>query len=119
MFPDYLVLSLRDGTAHVPALWFLEVANVLVQAERHARINAADGARFVELLRTLPLVVDNDVAGFQGIGRVLALSRQYDLSTYDSSYLDLAMRKGVPLATRDRKLLTACGLAKVPVMTAT
>ena len=105
-YADSVLSSLTSAEACVPSVWSLEVANVLLVAERRDRISIADSARFVNLLADLPIVVDlDDHLRFHG--PVLELGRRTGLSAYDGSYLDLAMRLGIPLATRDEALRTA------------
>ena len=50
------------------------------------------------------------------IKEIFALAREHKLSTYDASYLDLAMKKGIPIATLDNRLLTAAKRSNVPIM---
>jgi predicted nucleic acid-binding protein len=92
--------------ALVPGLWALEVANVLVLAERRGRLNQAQTARFLELLRQLPITVEE--IGREGtLTTVLDLARSSQLTAYDASYLALAAASGVPLATGDAALRRA------------
>jgi len=109
---DAVLDRLADGEAWVPSLWPLEVANVLVAAERRRRLTAADSARFVELLMGLPIVVD-DRSHERALSQVLAAARQLGISVYDASYLELAMRLGATLATRDTQLSAAATTAGV------
>ena len=111
---DAVLDRLADGEAWVPSLWPLEVANVLVAAERRRRLTAADSARFVELLMGLPIVVD-DRSHERALSQVLAAARQLGISVYDASYLELAMRLGATLATRDTQLRAAAAAAGVPL----
>ena len=104
-----------DETAEVPAIWALEVANILVMAEKRKRLDAAAVALFVALLETLDLRADDAPAG-RAFGEILALARREGLSSYDAAYLDLAMRRGLPLATRDKALVQAARRAGVAVI---
>ncbi len=67
---------LVGATAVVPAIWPLEVANVLLLAERRGRLTEAQSARFVELLGALPIVIDQRAMG-STFGSVLPLGRQH------------------------------------------
>ncbi len=98
--------------ALVPAIWPLELGNVLAVAERKRRISGAEMARFLELVGQLPILVEAEPAE-RMLGAVLDLARRTGLSTYDASYLDLAMRLGLPLATQDVALIKAAKQAKV------
>ncbi len=98
--------SLTDEHALAPSIWRLEVANVLLGAEGHKRLKRSDSARFLDLLGALPIDVELESAG-RIWGTVLDVGRQFQLSSYDASYLELAMRSGARLATRDSGLRDA------------
>lgn len=104
----------REG-AIVPSLWPVEIANVLLMAERRRRIAPKSSDQFVDLLARLPIAVDDETAG-RALGDTLALARSHDLTVYDASYLELARRRGLPLATRDLALRKAARAARVPVI---
>ena len=106
---------LRETQALVPAIWPLEVANVLLIAERRDRLNEAQTAHFAQLLQLLPILVEEaDVARI--LGSVLAVGRAHSLSAYDAAYLELAARQGLALATQDGRLRKAAGNAGVAVI---
>lgn len=99
--------------AWVPALWSLEVVNLLLVAERRARITEAQAFRFLDLLRQLPIRLDStppDPAAVHAAGR------RHGLSAYDAVYLVLAERLAAPLATLDDKLRSASRAAGVPLL---
>ncbi len=98
-----LLQSLETETAFVPALWTLEVGNILVSAERRKRITFADVNRFLELLGQLNIKIDNETAD-KGFHEILAYAYAQKLTTYDAAYLELAMRMGLPLASKDKQL---------------
>lgn len=103
----YRVLdALEHAQAVVPSLWAIEVANGLVVGERRHRLAAADIARFLELLSGLPIETDLETAS-RALGDTRSLARSHDLSAYDATYLELAMREGLPLATLDKHLKKA------------
>lgn len=113
-YADRILDRLAESAALVPAIWPLEVVNVLLVAERRKRLSEADSARFLELLSQLPITVDQDQP--ERIMRdVLALARTHKLSSYDASYLHLAMRRGVSIATLDTKVRTAAKNSRVPI----
>ena len=111
-YADAALGALASARSHVPSVWPLEVANVLLAGERRGRISAADSARFLQLLAELPFVVEHDDPR-RIHGPVLEVGRRTGLSAYDASYLDVAMRLGAPLATRDRALRDAAALTGV------
>jgi predicted nucleic acid-binding protein len=94
-------------------LW--ETANVLVQAERRGRITAAAMRTFLGLLEALPIRIDH--AGITTIWHdTLALARTHRLTSYDAATLELALRLGLPLASRDQALQAAARSEGVPLL---
>jgi predicted nucleic acid-binding protein len=112
-----LLDRLRGGTAAVPILWPLEVSNVLALAERRRRITSAESAQLIALLGTLEIVIDAEAESL-AFTRILDLAREQRLTAYDASYLELAMRLGVPLASKDRDLCDAAERLGVSVLRA-
>ena len=98
--------SLRHGKALVPEIWPLEVGNALLVAERRDRLNFAEVTRFIAFLSELPISVERTDPGTV-FGQVLHVAREQGLSVYDAAYLDLALRRGLPLATKDSALREA------------
>lgn len=114
-YTESVLDRLRDTQALVPVIWPLEVANVLLVAERRQRITEAQTAHFLELLRALPITVD-DGGVEKGWGPALTLGREFGLSAYDACYLELAMRQGLPLATQDTRQRATAKLVGVPLL---
>ncbi len=98
--------ELADGEAIVSSLWPMEVTNGLSTALREKRIDRAGAAEARNILIALPIVVDpvDRRRAFEDIPR---LARANGLTTYDASYLEVAVRLGIPLATLDRGLAKA------------
>ncbi|MDA0835601.1 MAG: type II toxin-antitoxin system VapC family toxin [Planctomycetota bacterium] len=90
----------------VPPIWKLEVTNVLAMAEKRHRISVADSTQFVQLLASFDIQIDFDCLS-QEFDHVLPLARAHGITTYDASYLELALRRKLPLATLDDELRTA------------
>jgi len=107
--------QLQTHQAHVPALWLSETANVLVQAERRGRISGAACRTFLGLLEDLPISVDQPSTASVWHD-TLALARSHRLTSYDAAYLELALRRGLPLASRDKALQAAAGAEGVPLL---
>ena len=101
-----LLDRLRAAPGHVPALWTLEIGNILLGAERRRRITQARAVEFLGILGDLDIRVDPDSPG-RAFRDLLPLARERDLTTYDAAYLELAMRLGLPLATKDGSLARA------------
>jgi predicted nucleic acid-binding protein len=104
--------------AFVPAIWPLEIVNSLLVAERRGRANQADTAQFIRVLDSLPLAVDDETSE-RAMHDTLSLARAHNLSAYDASYLELAMRRGLPLATLDQRLRNAAAAVGVQVYATT
>ncbi len=98
--------SLIEVGAIVPALWRLEVANATLIGERRKRLDEAGGSRFLILLNGLPIAVDGETAT-RAWADTRSLARAHNLSVYDATYLELAVRLGLPLAALDGKLKAA------------
>ncbi|OAI49911.1 hypothetical protein AYO44_18255 [Planctomycetaceae bacterium SCGC AG-212-F19] len=105
-YADAVAAALPGATAHVPALFHLELANILVVGERRKRSTEAQATAFLVRLAGLPIVVDGETAG-RAWSDIIGLARAHGLSTYDAAYLELAVREALPLATLDKQLETA------------
>jgi predicted nucleic acid-binding protein len=110
---DAVLDRLREETAAAPTIWPLEVTNVLLVAERRGRLSEAQVARFLELLRRLPIDVNETSTD---LASAVSTGRQHRLSSYDASYLVLAQRLGAPLATFDERLAAAARAAGVQLL---
>lgn len=110
---EALLNRLTTETALVPAWWFIEIANVLTIAERKGRISPAQSDAFIADLSKLGIERD-DEAPARAFTHLLALCRSHRLTSYDAIYLDLAIRRSLPLATLDddlRKTAKKLGVA--------
>ena len=114
---DRLLERLATEAASVPAIWHLEIANVLALSERRGRITPANSSEFIALLETLDVVIDEETRS-RALGRVLDLARAGRLTAYDAAYLELAMRLGIPLASKDVDLCDAAERLGVNVLRA-
>lgn len=94
--------SFTQATAHVPHIWSLEVDNVLLMSEKRARISHQRAVAFRHGLKKLPIVKDSF-----NEDDLYELARDFKLTTYDASYLELALRKKIPIATLDKTLRLA------------
>jgi predicted nucleic acid-binding protein len=112
-FAESVLTSLASMQAHVPSLWALEAANVIVRAESKGLVTEARARAFIALLGQLN-ITDDKATVAHAMGDTLNLARRYKLSAYDASYLELAMRMGLPLATLDVDLAKAAKKAGVP-----
>ena len=103
---EALLNRLATETALVPAWWFIEITNVLAMAERKGRIKSTESDAFIANLSKLGIERD-DEAPDRAFTHLLALCRGHRLTSYDAIYLDLAVRRNLPLATLDDALRTA------------
>jgi predicted nucleic acid-binding protein len=106
-----LELLLQDG-ARAPRLWWFEVRNLLLSAERRGRIDRTQTSQALDRLAALEISIDT----VPDSEMVIHLARQYRLSVYDAAYLELAMRERVPLATLDKSLAAAAKAEGVVVL---
>ncbi len=111
-YADAVLDAMIEEEAVVPAIWPFEVANVLLVAERGGRLTRADSHRFIALLGGLRIAVE-DVSQARAFGPIVSAGREFGLSAHGAAYLELAMRCGAPLATRDGNLREACGQSGV------
>lgn len=109
--------ALKESQAVVPSLWALEAANVIAKVEAKGIVTEAESQRFIALLGRLDIVIDPATAIY-ALGDTLNLARRYKLSAYDAAYLELALRRGMPLATLDAALAKAATIAGVSVFCA-
>jgi predicted nucleic acid-binding protein len=108
-------LEADDGAAIVPVLWRYEVSAVLARAQNTAALSAQKVEEFLENLQALNIIVDTD-----GTARILTdvhrLAVAYRLTSYDAAYLELALRRRLPLASLDEDLVRACKAAGASVL---
>ena len=108
-------LESDDGEAFVPVLWRYEVSAVLARAQNTGVLTAQKVMEFLENLQALNIIVDTD-----GSDRIFTdvhqLAITHRLTSYDAAYLELALRRNLPLATLDRDLLRACKTAGVSAL---
>jgi predicted nucleic acid-binding protein len=103
---DRLLNDLATRPVWVPSLWHLEVANALLTAERRGVVKEAQVIDYLQRISKLPILTD-DVEVLHRQEAIMALGRQFHLTAYDASYLELALRTGSTLATFDARLATA------------
>lgn len=106
--------AMKHDQAIVPVTWGLEVANVIAKAEAKAWVTEARSEAFLAMLGDVDIEVDT-ATFIHALSDTLQLARRYKLSAYDASYLELALRSGIPLATLDedlQKAATKAGIKK-------
>jgi predicted nucleic acid-binding protein len=101
-----VLARLTDRGAWVPALWRLEVGNVLEMNVRRGRHDTTFRDAALADLAVLPISTDAETDR-QAWGATLRLASRHRLTLYDAAYLELAQRRGLPLATLDKELRAA------------
>ena len=112
-YTETIAQRLLADTAWAPAIWELELTNVLRSACLRQRLDAQRAQQALAIVSILPIEVDR-----QAVARseLLALALRFGLSTYDAAHLELALRKQLPLATKDAMLAEAALAAGVGVV---
>lgn len=106
---DIAYRRLLEDEAFAPVLWWFEVRNVLMANERRGRIDRQKIVDFLAALERLPIILEHSPAD----EALLGLAGTFRLTVYDAAYLELAMRRRLPLASLDRELLVAARSAGV------
>jgi predicted nucleic acid-binding protein len=101
--------------AIAPGLWPLEVGNALLVAERRGRLSSWNRTQALQGLAGLPIEIDGETAG-RAWRETLALAETHRLTLYDATYLELALRRSLPLATFDAAMRAAAVTAGVPLL---
>ena len=112
---DTLLDKLVAEGAEAPSIWPLEVSNVLIGASRRNRISPAEANVAAQRIAALPVLIDLE-GSRRAWDSLLQLAVRYGLTSYDTCYLELALRKALPLATLDKALQRAATEAGVVVL---
>jgi predicted nucleic acid-binding protein len=110
---DAALARLEHARALVPVLWWFEVRNLVIVNERRARITPTETETYFDMLADFRIMVDNSPDS----DALLRLARSRRLTIYDAAYLELAMRRNVPLATLDSRLADAAKCEGIDVVT--
>jgi len=113
---DALADRLGVESAIAPAIWPLEVGNALLTARRAQRVPDRQFDKLVEVLGRLPVEIE-PATRVEDVAVVIQLAARFKLSVHDATYIELARRRGAPLATLDAGLAKAChsaGVATLP-----
>jgi len=102
-----------DG-AWVPGLWLVEVGNAVLRRLRRGLLHEGAAKELLDRLYAIPITID-DYTPHSALWMAFRYSAQYGLTLYDGCYLELALRRGLPLATFDNALRRAAEAARVPL----
>lgn len=100
---EYVQDLLVEHRAFVPTVWWYEIRNALIVSERRNRLLSPQTESILQGLAGLPIVVDHEPDETS----LMAIARNNGLTAYDASYVELAQRMALPLATLDRGMATA------------
>jgi predicted nucleic acid-binding protein len=112
-YTDSILESLKNAKAIVPSIWSLEVANVLLLSKKHKRITDIECSSFMDALSVLPIFIDSSTTN-RAMHSIFILANQVELTIYDATYLELAIREKIPLLTLDKQLLKAAKKLHIP-----
>ena len=113
---DILLEEIESGAeVVVPSLWFLEVANGLLAAQRRRLLTAAERKKALERLLILTFTIDEET-GQAAFRRTSELADKHGLSVYDAAYLEVALRRKLPLGSRDEALRKAAKRSGVTIL---
>ena len=106
----------HGATAHVPSLWHLEVRNVLFLKERSGKLAAGEARQALASLASLTIVTDAHTTAASTLMHLERLMLHYGLTSYDATYLELAYRLDVPIATQDKEIIAAAKSLNVSIL---
>ena len=112
---DLYLEMIRDKGAWVPNLWHLEITNVLLQAAKRGRIGYPSIQERLDLLAILPIKTDDQTSS-RAFSDIVLLAEETGLTSYDTSYLELAIRRKLFLATNDKALQKAAKEVGVAIL---
>ena len=112
---DQIMITVKDKGAYVPNLWHLEVVNVLIQASKQNRLDYTSIPARLDILSRLPIKTDLEMHT-RAFSDTLYLAEERRLTSYDAAYLELAFRRKLILATKDKALKKAAEHLEIPLL---
>lgn len=106
----------RGAPAHVPSLWHLEIRNVLFLKERAGKLASGEAHQALASLRSLTIVTDAHTTAASTLMHLERLMLHHGLTSYDATYLELAYRLDVPIATQDKEIIAAAKSLKIRIL---
>ena len=111
-----LLDSIAAGAVvRAPALWSLETANALLVLTRRGKLTEEERVNALTALAQLSVILDHEMAGL-ALGKLSDLAMHHRLSVYDAAYLELALRRKLPIACKDGQLRTAAKRARLKLL---
>ena len=113
-FTDSILAQMPISKAIVPTIWPLEVANVLLQAQRKKRLSSLEASSFIDALSVFSITIDSSTSQ-RALHTISTLAVKTELTVYDASYLELALREKLPLMTLDKAIIKAANQIGIKV----
>jgi predicted nucleic acid-binding protein len=115
-YTNQLLANMPNSVVWVPHLWRTEIANAMRAAYRQKRTSLEHALKNLEQLNLFNIQVAPQDLGQDEPADILQFSLKHDLSSYDASYLYIASRMHLPLATLDKNLRRAATSAKIELL---
>lgn len=109
----YNQIAEKRFNLYVPAIFYLECNNVLISSVRQKRINQDNYEEYLQILNQLPITIDRFCSSPESMILIGRIADQYNLTSYDAAYLELALRLEAKIATLDKALSHSCKMSKV------
>lgn len=109
----YNQISNNVFNVYVPSIFYLECNNVLISSLKKQRINNSDYKEYLQILTQLPVTVDKFCSTSEALYSIGRIATAYNLTSYDSAYLELALRLEAKIATLDKELRSSCEIANI------
>jgi predicted nucleic acid-binding protein len=113
---NQLLTNMPNSVVWVPHLWRTEIANAMRAAYRQKRVSLEVALKNLEQLNVFNIQIAPEDLGQDAPAHILQFSLKHDLSSYDASYLYIASRMNLPLATLDKNLRRAATSAKIELL---
>ena len=115
LYSRHILALLTTHDAIVPEIWAFEVANsIFVSFTKRKRITEQQIDEYLQRLKALP--ISAETRDLWSTVNLESASRRWNVTAYDAAYLDLAIRKGLPLATTDDGLKTAAAAEGIEIL---
>jgi predicted nucleic acid-binding protein len=109
----YNQISNNVFNVYVPSVFYLECNNVLLSSLKKQRINNSDYEEYLQILNHLPVTIDKFCSTSESLYSIGRIATAYNLTSYDSAYLELALRLEAKIATLDKELRSSCEIANI------
>ena len=110
------MFDLSAYSVYIPSIFFLECMNVLKTAVKRQRITQSQYDECIWAFKDLPFNVDHFSSTQESLHTISRLSQTHDLTSYDASYVELALRLRAPIGTHDKKVMDACNTQKIKLL---